>query len=237
MGSEVTVPAVVKLIESSIEVWNTEVEQLQAEQAKLEGANPPDIAKVHVAASPNAIRKQAEHFLRKYDFQVATASKPGKHLSTNDPQIIAVKEYGPRASAERGPCILPWLGTLIRFGQRCTNPRSVSCGRTHAIVATRRTCSWRMGVVTGGVPLPTSCAWLWDWSRNLCRIIGCRRPRRMTCTAAPTQSLTGGFPGPPRPFRGGTAMLGYLAVTCRRDFARCGMICGTNKKHGHKGLA
>ena len=93
MGSEVTVPAVVKLIESSIEVWNTEVEQLQAEQAKLQGANPPDIAKVHVAASPNAIRKQAEHFLRKYDFQVARVSKPGKHLSTNDPQIIAVKEY------------------------------------------------------------------------------------------------------------------------------------------------
>ena len=93
MGSEVTVPAVVKLIESSIEVWNMEVEQLQAGQAKLEGANPPDIAKVHVAASPNAIRKQAEHFLRKYDFQVARVSKPGKHLSTNDPQIIAVKEY------------------------------------------------------------------------------------------------------------------------------------------------
>ena len=63
MGSEVTVPAVVKLIESSIEVWNTAVELLQTEQAKLEGANPPDIAKVHVAASPNAIIKQAKHFL------------------------------------------------------------------------------------------------------------------------------------------------------------------------------
>ena len=118
LGSEVTVPAVCNLLGVCIDIWNEEVSKLQKAQddaalqleatraelleqgvseeelpAQRERPSVPALCNITVSKTPNALRKQADGFLRKFDFQVHKVSKPGKHLRGDAPQVLAVKEY------------------------------------------------------------------------------------------------------------------------------------------------
>ena len=123
LGAEITVPAVAQLLGSAVEVWNEEVGHLQKQRAEAEAAleqrrqelveeaaskerleevlgeltaalpATPEICKAAISRSSNSLYKHAEKFLRKFDFQVHTVSKPGKHLRQDAPQVQAVKEY------------------------------------------------------------------------------------------------------------------------------------------------
>ena len=119
LGAELTVPAITQLRGTCVDVWNEEVQKhnkgVEAaehemagnlDQLKAQGASEEELAEmqqnlqaglpklkvVDISKSWNAVRKHASHFLRKFDFQVCRVSKPGK-LSTNHPQIVAVREF------------------------------------------------------------------------------------------------------------------------------------------------
>ena len=144
-------PAVVALLQTCIDVWNEQVDALtkdvwearKRQQKELEkhgevppatmDADPsPGLHKIDVRRSHNASYKHAQHFLRKYDFQVAKISKPGKHgkhLPMNDPLLIAVKEYV-KAEVESGAVHPVLVGILIKSGPPCTNQHHGRFGKT-----------------------------------------------------------------------------------------------------------
>ena len=99
---------------------------------------------INVQRTQNAIYKHAQWFLRKFDFQVARLSKPGKHLSMADPRIVAVKEYVKAEATITGLCIRSWLETSTRSGRPCTNQPGGSFGRTPGSRAPRRTSAWTL---------------------------------------------------------------------------------------------
>ena len=161
-GTAITVPAVAALLETCIDGWNEEVEKLQADVAaarlrkqqeveELGGSleeepatSSSPLRSINVQRTQNAIYKHAQWFLRKFDFQVARLSKPGKHLSMADPRIVAVKEYVKAEVTITGLCIRSWLETSTRSGRPCTNQPGGSFGRTPGSRAPRRTSAWTL---------------------------------------------------------------------------------------------
>ncbi|CAE7236981.1 unnamed protein product [Symbiodinium sp. CCMP2592] len=98
-GTEITVPAVVTLLQTCIDVWNEQVDALTKDVSEARTRQQKDLER-HGEVTQCGY-KHAQHALRNYDFQAAKISKPGKHLPMNDPVLVAVKEHV-KAEVETG---------------------------------------------------------------------------------------------------------------------------------------